>query len=166
MHHNRWRHGQAGSALMISMVFLLLMTVTALAGIRTSTSQERMAFNIKLKNDSFQAAESGMRHVEQQIRKNALALPVVVCSQSACDLPHTALDPDHLSAPGSDWSPVPPSVAGNDMAAWYRIVRLGDSVLPVNLVAEAPSTLYRISVVSHKGSTRTVLESIYAFTRI
>ncbi|SDR71043.1 type IV pilus assembly protein PilX [Halopseudomonas litoralis] len=160
------QQAQAGSALIISMVFLLLMTVTALAGIRTSTGQERMAFNVKLKNDSFQAAESSMRHVEEQIRKSVLALPVVVCHQAACELPDAALDPDHRSAPGSAWNPVPAAVAGNDMAAWYRIVRLGDSAMPVNLLAEAPSTLYRISVVSHKGSTRTVLESIYAFTRI
>ena len=166
MAKNNPQHAQAGSALIISMVFLLLMTITALAGIRTSTGQERMAFNVKLKNDSFQAAESGMRHVEEQIRTSALALPVAVCAQAACELPSTALDPDHLSAPGSDWSPVPASVSGNDMLAWYRIVRLGDSALPVNLLAEAPSTLYRISVVSHKGPTRTVLESIYAFTRI
>ncbi|WP_193075867.1 PilX N-terminal domain-containing pilus assembly protein [Pseudomonas sp. FME51] len=160
------RHIQTGSALIISLVFLLLMTITALAGIRTSTGQERMAFNVKLKNDSFQAAESGMRHVEEQIRRNALPLPVVVCARAACGLPSTALDPDHLSAPGPDWSQVPSSVAGNGMATWYRIVRLGDSAMPANLFAEAPSTLYRISVVSHKGPTRTVLESIYAFTRI
>lgn len=160
------RHFQTGSALIISMVLLLLMTITALTGIRTSTGQERMALNVKMKNDSFQAAESGMRHVEEQIRRNALALPVAVCARAACELPSTTLDRDHLSAPGSDWSPVPSSVAGNGMTAWYRIVRLGDSAMPVNLIADAPSTLYQVSVVSYKGATRTVLESIYAFTRI
>ena len=157
---------QAGSALVISMVLLLLTTLTALAGIRTSTGQERMAHNVKLKNDSFQAAESGMRHVEQQVRSNTLLLPLTICSQAACELPAAALDPDHRTAPGADWVAIPASVAGNDMTAWYRIVRLGDSAIPANVTAAAPSTLYRISVVSHKGATRTVLESIYAFTRI
>ncbi|WP_285261335.1 pilus assembly PilX family protein [Halopseudomonas bauzanensis] len=157
---------QAGSALIISMVLLLLTTLTALAGISTSTGQERMARNVKLKNDSFQAAESGMRHVEQQVRSNTVPLPLAVCVQSGCELPAAALDPDHQSAPGADWTPVPASVAGNGMTAWYRIVRLGDSAIPANVSAAAPSTLYRISVVSHRGTTRTVLESIYAFTRI
>lgn len=160
------RPAQVGSALIISMVLLLLTTLTALAGIRTSTGQERMAHNVKLKNDSFQAAESGMRHVEQQVRSNTLLLPLTVCSQATCELPAAALDPDHRSGPGADWTPIPASVAGNGMTAWYRIVRMGDSAIPANVSAAAPSTLYRISVVSHKGATRTVLESIYAFTRI
>lgn len=159
-------HSQVGSALIISMVLLLLTTLTALAGISTSTGQERMAHNVKLKNDSFQAAESSMRHVEQQVRSNTVPLPLAVCSQAGCELPAAALDPDHQAAPGGDWVAVPASVAGNGMTAWYRIVRLGDSAIPANVSATAPSTLYRISVVSHRGATRTVLESIYAFTRI
>ncbi|WP_158256776.1 PilX N-terminal domain-containing pilus assembly protein [Pseudomonas sp. MYb185] len=157
---------QAGSALIISLVLLLMLTLTAVAGIGISTSQERMAHNVKLKNDSFQAAESGLRYIEQQVRANELMLPLLVCVQAGCELPVAALDPDHLSAPAADWSALPVAVAGNDARAWYRIVRLGDSVMPANLAAGAPSTLYRISVVSHKGATRTVLESVYAFTRM
>lgn len=160
------RSAQTGAALAISLVLLLMTTLTALAGIGMSTGQERMANNVKLKNDSFQAAESGLRHVEEQVRSNALLLPLAICSQAGCELPAAALDPDHLSAPGPDWLPVPAAVTGNGMGAWYRIVRLGDSTIPANMAAAAPSTLYRISVVSYKGATRTVLESIYAFTRI
>jgi len=157
---------QIGSALIISLILLLVLTLTATAGIGISIGQERMAYNVRLKNDSFQAAESGLRYVEQLVRGNQLMLPQAVCVQAACELPGTALDTDHLGTPATDWSALPAAVAGNDMRAWYRIVRLGDSVMPSNLAVGAPSTLYRISVVSHKGSTRTVLESVYAFTRM
>lgn len=157
---------EVGSALIISLILLLVLTLTATAGIGMSTGQERMAHNARLKNDSLQAAESGLRYVEQLVRGNQLMLPQAVCVQSACELPGAALDTDHLSAPAADWSALPAAVTGNDMHAWYRIVRLGDSVMPTNLAAGAPSTLYRISVVSHKGSTRTVLETVYAFTRM
>lgn len=157
---------QQGSALLISMVLLLLLSLAAIAGVKTSISQERMAANLKLKNESFQAAEAGMRYVEGQVRTLAVVLPAEVCAGAACEIDAAALDIDQLSSPGDGWIAVPEASAGNAASVWYRVVRLGDSEIPVNLSASAPSTLYRISVVGFKGTTRTVLEGTYAHTRI
>ena len=160
------RVAQRGSALLISMVLLVLLSLAAIAGVKTSISQERMAANLKLKNDSFQAAEAGMRFVEGQVRTLDLVLPAHVCAGAECDIDAAPLDIDQLSSPGDDWTAVPAATVGNAASVWYRVVRLGDSEIPVNLSASAPSTLYRVSVVGFKGTTRTVLEGTYAHTRI
>ena len=159
-----YRHRQNGSALIISLVLLLLLTLTAVAGVSDSIVQDRMAHNVKRTNEVFQRAETGLRYVEQQVRDNTLVLPVVSCSAAACEVPATALAADRTAAPGPDWSSLP--VAGNDRQLWYRVVRLGDSALAVNQQAGALSTLYRVSVLSQQGATRILLEGIYAFTRI
>src|SRR5690554_638115 len=149
------RQRQSGSALIISMVLLLLLMLTAVAGVSDSIVQERMAHNVKRLNASFQAAETGLRYVEQQVQSNTLELPTTVCAPGACEVPVAALDASGSSAPGGDWSKVPAAVAGGDMQVWYRVVRLGDSTLPVNLTAGAASTLYRVSVLSQRDATRT-----------
>lgn len=160
------RQRQSGSALIISMVLLLLLMLTAVAGVSDSIVQERMAHNVKRLNDSFQAAETGLRYVEQQVQSNILALPTTACTPGACDVPGAALSTQHSHTPGPDWSKVPAAVAGGDMQVWYRVVRLGESPLPVNLTTGSTSTLYRVSVLSQRDTTRTLLEGVYAFTRI
>ena len=157
---------QTGSALILSLVLLLLLTMTAVAGVSDSIVQERMANNVKRANDVFQAAESGLRHVEQQVRNNTLALPTVSCSADACGVPATILNAGRSGAPGADWSALPAAGIENSQQVWYRMVRLGDSGLAVNQQAGAVSTLYRVSVLSQQDTTHTLLEGIYAFTRI
>lgn len=160
------RDSQSGSALIMSLMLLLVLMLTAVAGVSDSIVQERMANNAKRVNDSFQTAEAGLRYVEQQVRSNALALPASICTGGACEVSATALVADSSGPPGPDWHSVPVAVAESDMQVWYRMVRLGDSALAVNQVVGAPSTLYRISVLSQRGVTRTLLEGVYAFTQI
>lgn len=155
---------QRGSALIISMVLLLLLMLAAVGSLSSSIVQERMAHNISQLHESFQAAETGLRYVEQQVRADGLALPTAECSPGACDVAPAVLTSSE--APGMDWSEVPAGFAGDDSRIWYRVVRLGDSMLPVNQAAGAASTLYRVSVISQRHTTRTLLEGVYAFTRI
>ena len=58
---------QHGTALILSLVFLLLLTILGITAVTTSTLQEKMAGNMKDQNISFQAAESGLRDGEAQI---------------------------------------------------------------------------------------------------
>jgi type IV pilus assembly protein PilX len=53
--------GQRGSALIVSLVFLLLLTMLGVAAMRSSTLQERMAGNSRDVNIAFQAAEAALR---------------------------------------------------------------------------------------------------------
>ncbi|PRB84467.1 PilX N-terminal domain-containing pilus assembly protein [Pseudomonas sp. MYb185] len=58
---------QQGAVLMVSLIMLLLLTVIAVTASNVSTLQVRMASNSQLQNIAFQAAESGIRHGQEDI---------------------------------------------------------------------------------------------------
>lgn len=159
---------QSGSALIASLVFLLLLTLAGVAGIKSSTEQERMAASTKLKNDSVQAAEAALRIVYQQLflaAQENKPLPTP-CKASDCLIPESALDIDSSGAPAAGWVQIATSAKTNNMQVWYRITNLGETLAPANTLSasqpyEGSGNLYRIVVVTFKGSTRTVLESVY-----
>lgn len=159
---------QQGSALIVSLVFLLLLTLVSVAGIRSSTSQERMAGNLKLKTDSLQAAESALRDIQRQLAQaagNNKPLPNP-CADVTCNTVDAAFDLDSTGAPGAGWVQIPTSAATNNMQVWYRITSLGETLAPANTANRNPpyegaGNLYRIVVVTFSGPTRTVLESVY-----
>ncbi|MBH3438854.1 pilus assembly PilX family protein [Pseudomonas luteola] len=62
---------QQGSALIISLVFLLLLTVIGITSIQDSTLQERMAGNERDRNLAFQAAEAALRAGEALLREGS-----------------------------------------------------------------------------------------------
>jgi type IV pilus assembly protein PilX len=57
MHHRRQ---QSGTALVISMVLLMVLTVLAISGMSTASTEMIMAGNEQLRNDAFNAAEAGI----------------------------------------------------------------------------------------------------------
>lgn len=58
------RTRQTGFVLVMSLVFLLLLTILGVTAMSTTSLEEKMAHNIKDKNLSFHAAESAVRHAE------------------------------------------------------------------------------------------------------
>ncbi|MCL5043567.1 MAG: PilX N-terminal domain-containing pilus assembly protein [Gammaproteobacteria bacterium] len=154
---------QRGAALAVSLIFLLLMTLAAVTAVQGSASQERMAANIQFKNDSFQAAEAGLRQAEADLLDN-LAHFAVPCSGAGCNVEQSIFDLSSHSRPSADWVKISPSVHTNDMTVWYRVINLGQASAPVQSPLAAPGTLYRVVVVAFRGSTRTVLESVYVRT--
>lgn len=159
--------GQRGSALIISLVMLTLLMLTAVGSISSSIVQERMAQNASQLNQRFQAAESGLRYVEQQVRTHMLVLPVVSCVATDCDVSAVVMTPAGTAvAPGAGWVEISQALVGGDTQVWYRVVRLGDTRLSTALAAGSASTLYRISVISQQNSARTLLEGVYAYSRI
>ncbi|SDU20450.1 pilus assembly PilX family protein [Halopseudomonas salegens] len=151
---------ERGAALAVSLIFLLLMTMAAIAAVQAASSQERMAANSKFSNDSLQAAEAGLRQAEVDLFDNfaGFATP---CSGADCNIDASIYDPATQSRPSNQWIEISPSTETNNMTLWYRVINLGQSNTPVNIARPAPGTLYRVVVVSFRGSTRTVLEAIY-----
>lgn len=159
---------QRGATLLVSLVFLLLMSLAAVAGVRSATSQERMVANLQQRNLGFQAAEAGVRWVERQIRQNVLPLPARLCEQAYCVA--TDLPPESADAFDAAWKILPAAAreqlnSGN-VQLWYRLERIGKSAIPTRVTVSSPSTLYRLSVLSLNGNSRTVLEATYAHTRL
>lgn len=57
-------HSEKGSALIVSLVMLLLITLVAVAGMQTTIMQERMSSNLYNRDLAFQAAEAALREGE------------------------------------------------------------------------------------------------------
>lgn len=62
---------QTGSALIISLLFLLILTILGVAGIQTTSMQERMSGNMRDRNMAFQASEAALRGGEDYVRNNS-----------------------------------------------------------------------------------------------
>ena len=60
-------HYATGSALLVCLVLLVVMTLLVVGGISISTTQEKMTGNTQNKQTSFQAAESALRMGEGQV---------------------------------------------------------------------------------------------------
>ena len=63
---DRW-NAQKGSALIIALVFLLIMTLIGVTGMQGTSQQEKMAGNMRDRNLAFQAAEAALRTGERRI---------------------------------------------------------------------------------------------------
>ena len=57
---------ESGSALVVSLILLVVLTMLAVQGMRTNVMQERMAGNLRERNLGFQAAEAALRQGEEQ----------------------------------------------------------------------------------------------------
>ncbi len=58
---------ESGMVLLVSLVFMLLITIVAGGAMQSATMQERMAGNTKDVNLAFQAAEAGLREAESAL---------------------------------------------------------------------------------------------------
>lgn len=65
---------QRGAALIVSLIVLLVLTLIGVAGMNTSVLQERMAVNSQNANRAFQAAESTISALTNQLYANDLTL--------------------------------------------------------------------------------------------
>lgn len=63
---------QTGAALIVSLIFLLLMTLLSTSSMRTSTMQERMAGNLRDWTLGFQGAEASLRAAEDFLLNTAV----------------------------------------------------------------------------------------------
>lgn len=151
---------QKGMVLLVSLVFLLLLTLIGVSSMQNATLQEKMAGSVTLRNQSFQAAEEVLRLGESAIQAPNYSL-------AACNSAVTC-------APPSDSTSV--TAAGNSSAGvpwvraekgFYVIQNIGTTTgEPVNRppsCAGSSITLYRVTASVIQGVSRTVLESIYAY---
>lgn len=156
---------QRGAVLLISLVFLLLLTLSGLSSMQNATLQEKMAGSVKLRNESFQFAEAALRIGESAVQRPDYSLPacptVTTCAPPPEAITLTAAGP--RSASGVTWV----AVSGG----FYAVQNFAITTDPVNVRPVAGSqepeqwTLYRITGVGVQGGSRTVLESVYGVNR-
>ncbi|HJS21575.1 MAG TPA: PilX N-terminal domain-containing pilus assembly protein [Steroidobacteraceae bacterium] len=69
--------GQRGAALIVGMVLLVILTLLAISGMNTATTELFMAGNEKYQENAFQAAETGIERTIATAAFNPAALPPV-----------------------------------------------------------------------------------------
>ncbi|PBP92610.1 pilus assembly PilX family protein [Pseudomonas congelans] len=153
---------QRGMVLLVSLVFLLLLTLLGISSMQNATLQEKMAGSVTARNQSFQMAESALRIGESAIKKTGF-------SMSVCN-------PTVNCAPPTDFNTVQGKGSGSAGISWfeaegggvYAIQNLGTTMTPVKTPPGCSSssavTLYRVTAgapLTSQTAPRTVLESIY-----
>ncbi len=151
---------QRGVVLIVSLVFLLLLTLLATSSMQNATLQEKVAGSLKLRNASFQRAEAVLRTAEANVLTPGFSLPE--CSTpAACLPPREALT---LSAAGS---------GGLSEVKWmeshggfYGIQLIGQTDDPAGTGERGDlHPLYRVTAIGIQGASRTVLETIHTGQR-
>ena len=67
---------QRGMALLVSLVFLLLLTLIGISSMQNATLQEKMAGSLGLRNQSFQLAEAVLSVGESAVQLDSYSMPV------------------------------------------------------------------------------------------
>jgi len=147
---------QRGMALLVSLVFLLLLTLIGLSSMQSATLQEKMAASVALRNQSFQSAEAALRVGEGTVQRDSYALPV--CSGIVQCAPPS--ESSTITAAGFNASSGVTWIASDK--GFYGVQNIGVSKKAVNVPINTPATLYRVTAVGIAGHSRSVVESIYA----
>ena len=150
------RQAQRGMVLLVSLVFLLLLTLIGLSSMQSANLQEKMAGSVSLRNQSFQAAEAALRVGESAVQLDSYSL--AVCSGTSQCLP-PAESSSVSSAGFNSTSGVTWIAAGN---GFYGVQNIGTTLTAVYVPSNTSATLYRVTAVGIAGNSRSVVESVYA----
>ncbi|TVT83686.1 pilus assembly protein PilX [Pseudomonas sp. H3(2019)] len=149
-------HAQRGMALLMSLVFLLLLTLIGISSMQNATLQEKMAGSVTLRNQSFQGAEAALRIGESAVQLSTYTL--AMCANTTQCAPPA--ESSVIAAAGfNSTSGVTWIVAGS---GFYGVQNIGTTQGAVNIPSNTSATLYRVTAVGLAGTSRSVVESIYA----
>ncbi|WP_095080786.1 PilX N-terminal domain-containing pilus assembly protein [Pseudomonas sp. Irchel s3h17] len=149
-------NAQRGMALLMSLVFLLLLTMIGLASMQSATLQEKMAAGVTLRNQSFQGAEAALRIGESAVQHNGYHL--AVCANHI----HCAPPAESSTVTGAGFNSTSGVTWITAGSGFYGVQNLGVSKGAVNVPLNTPATLYRVTAIGLAGHSRSVVESIYA----
>ncbi|NWF09181.1 pilus assembly protein PilX [Pseudomonas salomonii] len=154
-HHDVFAR-QTGMVLLISLVFLLMLSLIGLASMQGAVSQQKITGSVWHRNQSFQSAESGLRLGESVIRRAGATLPVCRAI-TTCAPP---MESARVVAAGTH--PVSAVTWVALKGGLYGVQSLGVGLALAGLPAGTPAALYRVTAVGSSGQVRTVLEAVYA----
>lgn len=168
------RGRQSGAALVISLIFLLLMTLLSTSTMRSATMQEKMAGNTRDYNLGFQSAESALREAEEYLRTTAV-LPDFddTGAHYVVNSPNRPTWQDYPPSNGNGYIDYSTSVYGTAQRPRYYVERL-TTARPPGTETETGTAVdeifyFRITAVGYGGAvdaggnplTSVVLSSVY-----
>lgn len=147
---------QSGMVLLISLVFLLLLSLIGLSSMQGAVTQQKVAGSLWHRNQSFQSAESGLRLGEAVVQRAFAGLP-------ACQSSVTCAPPEEsFSVTNAGVNPVSAVTWVALKGGLYGVQSLGMAIGLANLPPQTSAALYRVTSVGLSGQSRTVLESVFA----
>lgn len=146
---------QAGMVLLVSLVFLLLLSLLGVASMQAAVTQQKAAGSLWHRNLSFQQAESGLRLGELRVKRGSARLPV--CQSIVTCAPPT----EAFSVVGAGVNPASAVTWVALEGGLYGVQSLGPGVGLVHLPPQTTAEVYRVTAVGLNGQARTVLESVY-----
>lgn len=162
---------QHGSALVVSLLILLVLTVIGVTSVSTSALQSKMATNTREYNTAFQAAESALRYGEAELSSTSPPAGYQAgCTSDGLCLPSTNGTPVWNSV---DWTATLRTYGGGNTsltdipAAFqpkYIIEKLPPTCLPgCNLANPHYVQYYRITAsgTGANGSAAVMVQSVY-----
>ena len=142
--------------LLISLVFLLLLSLVGLSSMQGAVSQQKVASSLWHRNQSFQNAESGLRLGEGVVQRTGTLMRV-------CDSISTCAPPaEAFVLMGAGTNPVSAVTWVAVRGGFHGIQSLGVGAGLVHLSPDTSAALFRVTAVGLHGQSRTVLESVYA----
>lgn len=150
------KFNQTGSALIISLILLMLLTMLGLSGAQVSSLEEKMAGNQRNSNLAFQAAEIALRTGEFDVRDraaNELDASKINCTNGlypAGDLDCNGIDPEPI------WN--------NDNMTWSdaQAIPYNGTGLPTILASKPPAYIVeQLAGVPTGPEVPAVMESSY-----
>ncbi|MFN3359025.1 MAG: PilX N-terminal domain-containing pilus assembly protein [Pseudomonas sp.] len=147
---------QAGMVLLISLVFVLLLSLIGVSSMQEAVTQQKVTGSLWHRNRSHQSAESGLRLGERDVQRTGAAMPRCQ-SITRCAPPDEA-----FSVIGAGTNPA-------SAVTWiafdfgvYGVQSLGAGTGMANFPPQATVELYRVTAVGLSGRSRAVLETVYA----
>ena len=147
---------QTGSALAISLIFLLMLTFVGLSAIQTSTLQERMAGNSRDVNLAFQASEAAVRSAEVFLQSatlpdfNGANGRYQVCEDAESNSVECN-PPDWKDLTSTGWVNVPEIDGANQLPQYYIQKYISVYDQDQNLAADEPPQFVDIYRVVARG---------------
>ena len=168
------RNRQTGAALIVSLIFLLLMTLLSTSTMRSATMQEKMAGNTRDYNLGFQSAEAALREAEDYLRTTAV-LPDFDDSGAhyVVNSPNRPTWQNYPPSDGSGYISYSADIDGTAQRPRYYLERL-TTARPAGTETETGTAVdeifyFRITAVGYGGAvdtggnplTSVVLSSVY-----
>lgn len=159
-------HRQAGMALITGLIFMVVLTLLALAAMRTATLEERMSGNTRDRDMAFQSAEAALRAGElvlQGASLPAFASGTAYTTRIAAGTQTTYWQNTHPWATQSvaAWQPT-----GTNAAPRYVIEDMSASSCAGGSMTFGPApgcSIYRVTArgVGRSATTMVILQAVY-----
>ncbi|WP_207061724.1 PilX N-terminal domain-containing pilus assembly protein [Motiliproteus sp. SC1-56] len=155
---------QQGATLIVTMIFLVLLTFLGVSTIQDTALEEKMAANMRFKNMVFQDAETALREAEELLSQPA---PLSV---DANDWLYDDGYPfgvfDSCASTGASWASA--SASNATVKSWYvaqELSVLGTSDSAEVGVAQDEQKLYRITACARSDNTSALVVLQSTFSR-